>query len=90
MGGSEALEGCVCVGGGGLTIVLDGEMEEICSGIFLAPQHVADAQVIDISCNDKGFELKQGSKTNNFEAEAARAAKEMKGEKKKSRSVWNC
>lgn len=45
-------------GGQNLTIVLNGEMEEIRSGIFLTPQHVADVQVIDISCNDKSHQVK--------------------------------
>lgn len=43
---------------GNLTIVLDGEVEEIRSGIFLLPQHVADVQVIDISCNYKSHQVK--------------------------------
>ena len=36
-----------------LTVILDGEMEEVGRGVFLIPQHVADVQVIDISCERK-------------------------------------
>lgn len=36
-----------------LTVVFDGEMEEVGRGVFFIPQHVADVHVFDISCKRK-------------------------------------
>lgn len=34
----------------GLTVVLDGEVEEVGGGVLLAPEHVADVEVVHVRC----------------------------------------